>query len=77
MTASGGGAVTTSEITATVRAAVLPALLAREKSTESLAACGAADPDSLEFSGPAARIGSAGATLSAGRPASVSVSITL
>lgn len=73
----GDGEVVTSKIGATVRADVLPALIAREKPSAPWRLVRPPDPDSLDFQGPDARSGSAGVTLSAGRSASVVVSVSL
>lgn len=75
VTGSGGGAVTTPEIDATVRASVLPALLKDESGAWKLATL--PDPDSADFDGATARKATESATLSVGRPASVSLSVSL
>lgn len=76
VTGSGGGAVTTSEIDATVDAAVLPGLLlASDSGAWKLVT--PPDPDSPDFDAAAARKASGSVTLSVGRPASLSLSVSL
>lgn len=77
VTGNGGGAVTTPEVAATVRARVLPSLITRGSSAEPWRLARAPDPESPDFQGGAAKVGDADATLVVGRPANVSVAVSL
>lgn len=73
--AEGGSALTTKEIAATVRAAVLPTSLRQEAGTWRVEV--QPNPESPAFEGPSAKSATAQVSLTVGRPANVSLSISL